>query len=118
MAKDDATVPGDDAAGRQRPLGHRLVHVVVEVILSFLLAGGLFLELFHLTCLGHNNCASFGGIAYMIASAVLATIFWATYLGLCRRFRTRLRVRRNIDIAAAILTAVVWIAVVARELAR
>jgi hypothetical protein len=104
-----------DAAGEPRPLGRRLVHVAAEIALSFLLAGGVFLESFHLLCLGHNNCSSFGGIAYAIASLFLASFLWATYLGLCRRFRMQLATRRNIDIAVAILTAALWIAILVRE---
>ncbi len=115
MTNDDKNSHRSVADDGQRPLGRRLIHVAVEIVLSILLAGGVFLELFYLLCLGHNNCSSFGGIAYMIASLFLAGLIWATYLGLCRRFRLRLKARRNIDIAAAILTAVVWIAVLIRE---
>lgn len=115
MTNDDKNLLRGVADDGQRPLGRRLIHVAVEIILSLLLAGGLFLELFYLLCLGHNNCSSFGGIAYMITSLFLAGLIWATYLGLCRRFRMRLKARRNIDIAAAILTAVVWIAILIRH---
>ena len=118
MVNEDTDVRRDEPAGKQRPLHRRLIHVAIEVVLSFVLAGGLFLELFHLTCLGHNNCESFGGIAYMIASFVFATFLSASYLGLCRHFRMRLAIRRNIDIAAAILTAIVWLAILVRELFR
>jgi hypothetical protein len=99
----------DSQPAPQRPLLHRLLHTMGEVLLSFGFGGGVFFGLVDFICQGNSNCDDFGGIAFYLASFIIALLIWGGYLSLCRKLRDRLPARVKLDIATVIVTVTLWI---------
>jgi sterol desaturase/sphingolipid hydroxylase (fatty acid hydroxylase superfamily) len=93
----------------ERPVLHRLLHATAEVVVSLVMAGGLWMIMVQMMCLDSYRCDDMGGIVYWLASAFIAMIVWSGFMSLCGRYRHRLVARRNLDIAAVLLTIVSWI---------
>jgi hypothetical protein len=100
----------DHQPAPDRPLLHRLLHTMGELLLSFLFGGGVFFGLVEFICLGNSNCDDFGGIVFYLASFIVALLIWGGYLSLCKKFRDRLPARVKLDIATAIATVILWTA--------
>ena len=94
----------------QRPLSHRLMHTIGEVLLSFLFAGGVFLGSVGLMCLNKYRCDDFGGLAFFVASFIIAFVVWGWFISLCRKLRDRLPARKKLDIVTTILTVILGVA--------
>jgi len=92
-----------------RPLLQRLLHAVAEVVLSLIMAGGLWMFIGALLCLGKYRCNNMGGIFFLLVSAFITMIIWSGFMSLWGRYRYRPIARRNLDVAAALLTMVAWI---------
>ena len=93
-----------------RPLLHRIFHALLEVLIGFVLAGGVFIGSNVFFCLNPYNCDDMGGIVWLILSFLIAVIVLAAYMSLCRRYRHRYRARVRLDSAAAILAVLIWAA--------
>ena len=100
----------DKQPAPQRPWQHRLLHTIGEVLLSFLFAGGVFLASVKLMCLNEYRCDDFGGVAFFVASFIVAIVIWGWFLSLCRKLRDRLPARKKLDIATTIITVILWAA--------
>jgi hypothetical protein len=100
----------DKQPAPQRPWQHRLLHTLGEVLLSFLFAGGVFLASLKLMCLNNHSCNVFGGVAFFVASFLVAIVIWGGYLSLVRKLRDRLPARKKLDIATAVVTVILWVA--------
>ncbi len=94
----------------ERPLLHRLLHTIGEVLLSFLFGSGVFLGTVGFLCAKQYSCDDFGGIVFYLASFIFALLIWGGYLSLCRKLRDRLPARVKLDIATAIATVILWTA--------
>jgi sterol desaturase/sphingolipid hydroxylase (fatty acid hydroxylase superfamily) len=90
----------------ERPLLHRLLHTIGEVLLSFLFGSGVFLGLVGFMCLDNYSCDGFGGIAFYLASFIVALLIWSGYLSLCRKLRDRVRARVKLDIATVVASVI------------
>jgi len=101
----------DEQSAQQRPWSHRLLHTISEVLLSFLLAGGVFLASAKLMCLNPYRCDDFGGLAFFVASFIVAILVWSWFLALCKKLRDRLPARKKLDIATVAITVTLWLAV-------
>lgn len=99
-----------EAKATQRRLRDRLLHATAEVLLSFVLAAGLFFGLYRLMCHYTHSCDNFGGVAFAILSFLMTLFVWGWFLSLCRTFRHRLAARIRLDAIAAFLTLSVWAA--------
>ena len=100
----------DKQPAPQRPWQHRLLHTIGEVVLSFFLAGGVFVVSVKLLCLNNSSCNGFGGIAFFLAGFIVAIAIWAWFLSLCQKLRDRLPARKKLDIATVVVTVPMWIA--------
>lgn len=99
----------DEIRANIRPLKIRLLHASMEVLLSFVFAGGLFLEVTRWVCLDNHQCNDFGGIAYMVFGLFVTMIAWSVFLSMCRRFRDRPVARKRLDIGISVVTAGLWL---------
>ncbi|MGB5486993.1 MAG: hypothetical protein WBN06_06365 [Lysobacterales bacterium] len=106
MGNDEST----DENPPQRTAMQRLVHTIGEVALSFPFAGGVFLMSIKLMCLNNHYCNDFGGVAFFVASFIVATIAWGIFLSLCKRLRDRPAARFKLDVSVIVITVVLWIA--------
>lgn len=93
----------------QRPALRRLAHTIGEVVLSFLFAGGVCLMSIKLMCLNSHRCNDFGGVAFFVASFIVATLAWGIFLSQCKRLRDRLTARFRLDVSVIVITVVLWI---------
>jgi len=100
----------DNQPAAQRPWQHRLLHTIGEVFLSFLFAGGILMTSMKLMCLKPYRCDDFGGLAYAVASFIVAVVIWGWFISLCRKLRDRLPARKKLDIATAVITVILWLA--------
>lgn len=107
---EDKPVTEEQAPIPQRPWQHRLLHTAGEVLLSFLFAGGVFAGSVKLLCLNNNSCNDFGGVAFFVAGFIIAVMLWGWFLSLCKKLRDRPAARKRLDIAAAVVTVMLWIA--------
>lgn len=93
----------------ERPLLQRLLHSVAEVVLSLIMAGGLWMFISALICFGKYRCDNMGGIFFLLVSAFITLIIWSGFMTLWGRYRYRPVARRNLDVAAVLLTVIAWI---------
>jgi sterol desaturase/sphingolipid hydroxylase (fatty acid hydroxylase superfamily) len=86
------------------------MHALLEVLIGFVLAGGVFIASNVFFCLKLYRCDDMGGLVWLILSFLIAVIVLAVYMSLCRRYRHRYRARVRLDSAAAILAVIIWVA--------
>jgi hypothetical protein len=106
MGNDEST----NESPPQRPALRRLAHTIGEVALSFPFAGGVFLMSIKLMCLNNHYCNDFGGVAFLVASFMVATFAWGIFLSQCKRLRDRPAARFNLDVSVIVITVGLWIA--------
>ncbi len=106
MDKNDAT---NETLAAHRPTLRRLMHTLIEVALSIPFAGGVFMASLRLMCLNNHACNDFGGVAFFVASFMVATVVWGMFLSLCKRFRDRPSARKVLDVSVVAITAALWI---------
>ena len=107
---EENSLTDDKQPAPQRPWQHRLLHTIGEVLLSFLFAGGLFLVSVKLLCLNNRSCDGFGGIAFFLVGFIFAIVIWGWFLSLVKKLRDRPAARKNLDIATAVVTVIMWVA--------
>lgn len=99
----------NDAANAQRPLSRRLLHALAESIGIIIFGGGLFIVGAEFLCLNNHYCNNMGGVAFFVLSFLVTLIVCGQLVSLFARFRSRLDVRKKLDIAVAAAAVFLWV---------
>jgi len=99
----------NDAATRERPLLHRLLHALAEAVGIFVFGGGLFIVGAEFLCLNNHNCNNMGGVAFFVFSFLVTLVVCGLLVSFFARLRTRLDARKKLDIAVGVASVFLWV---------